>query len=224
MVVCNRCRNENPRGSKYCNSCGSRLEHPEDRPPPPRIGDEAPCPRCGAIVPPYMSFCPHCVFPIRPEPSPSRKPARRACPRCGKPLAPGLSTCAACVWEDKVTQDDFYLTPGTKSRIPVIVGILLIAASSLSMVSFFLLIGEFQTAQTLFSIDLSGFMACCGAIVVTASLTCFAGAILSFKRTKPTYVVLAAAIGILGVGPLFSASFLSLVALILAAVNMGEYD
>jgi len=224
MVVCDKCGGENPQHSRFCNSCGSRLEPKEVHPSPRREKDETPCPRCGKPAPPYVSFCPHCAFSLKPEPQVDRQPERGRCPECGRLMAPGATTCTACIWEHTATQDDFAFASRDDSNVPVIVGILLLGASISSMISAIMLALSFQSVETFASLDLSGFLTCCGAIFVAASIICFAGAILSFKRIRASYVVLAAAIGILGVGPFCIASILSLVALILAALSMDEYD
>jgi hypothetical protein len=139
-------------------------------------------------------------------------------------MPPGATTCTACIWEHTAAQDDSAYTSQDDSSRPVIVGILLLGASVLSMISAILLALNFHSYESFISLDLSGFLTCCGAIIVTASVACFVGAILSFKRIRSSYVVVAAAIGILGVGPFWIASILSLTALILAALSMDEYD
>jgi len=224
MVMCGKCGGENPQHSRFCNSCGSPLESPEARPPPQRENDETPCPRCGKPAPPYVSFCPHCAFSLNSQPQVIRQPERGRCPECGRILPPGATTCTACIWEHSAAVDDFTYESRDDSSRPVIVGILLLGASILSMASVILLALNFHSVETFASLDLSGFLTCCGAVFVTASVACFVGAILSFKRIRSSYVVLAAAIGILGVGPFCIASILSLTALILAALSMDEYD
>ena len=204
----------------FCNSCGSRLKSSEVHPSSAQKGiRERTCPRCGKVVPPFMDFCQNCLTQMR-----STRPVReqrRICPGCGRTMMPGAAACTECMWDQPASPgDDEHRALGDK---PIIVGILLVAASALSMITSIELLSSSGNAVSIPYIDVSGFLICCGAMVGFASLSCLLGAILSFKRTKFSLVVLASAIGMLGMGPLLLGSLTSLIALVLAATSKDDY-
>jgi len=120
------------------------------------------------------------------------------------------------------------VTPEHESSRPWIVTVLLIGAFALSLMSLveLLLVSDDVTEITEIypsTIDISGFLVCCGMIVLVAAISCLVGAIFSFKRSRHSLVVVASAVGMLGVGPLFLGSLLSMVAMIIAAVSRKDY-
>jgi len=48
---CPKCKSENPKGSKFCNECGNKLE--------------LACPECGRVNPPGSKFCNECGHDLR---------------------------------------------------------------------------------------------------------------------------------------------------------------
>lgn len=79
---CEVCGGVNPEGTKFCQSCGTKLEFP---------AINATC-SCGAAIPARSKFCPECG---KPAPSPGAKiicacgteipSTSRFCPACGAP-------------------------------------------------------------------------------------------------------------------------------------------
>ena len=218
MTICDRCGNSNPENSRFCNSCGSQVETEESHPPAKMVPDEQPCPRCGGGVPPYMDFCPRCATSLRPLRQ-FHEPERK-CPKCGRVLEHGSTVCPVCIWDNK---DPINTPSKPTSDRPIIVGILLSAASVLAIISIVRLLVVTDEIPDLAYVDISGFLACCGVIILFGALSCFFGAILSFRRSKYSVVVIAAAFGMLGLGPFYLASLLSLIAMIIAAVSKDDY-
>ena len=220
MDNCGRCGHENPEDSVFCNSCGSRLKSSEVHPSSAQKGiGERTCPRCGKVVPPFMDVCQNCLTQMR-----STRPVReqiRICPGCGRTMMPGATACTECMWGQPASPgDDEHRALGDK---PIIVGILLVAAFALSMITAIGLLWSSGNAGSIPYFDVSGFLMCCGTMVGVASLSCLLGAILSFRRAKFSLVVLASAIGILGMGPLLLGSLASIIALVLAATSKDDY-
>ena len=53
--ICPSCGSGNSPGTKFCQSCGAKLEAP-----PPAVPEQKTCPDCGASVEPGVKFCPQC--------------------------------------------------------------------------------------------------------------------------------------------------------------------
>ncbi|UCE92269.1 MAG: zinc ribbon domain-containing protein [Methanobacteriota archaeon] len=224
MEFCKECSHANPEESRFCNACGARLGEPDARVPPDVAKDRTPCPRCGTGVASYMSFCPNCAMSLRSliQTVPSERVGR--CSECGRAISPGATVCALC--SSKLWLDSEGNAPTRWKRLdrPTIVGILLVGSAALTVISVVSLILNGEVAvQAAEPVEISGFLSCCGVILASSAACSFAGALLSFRRERHTYVVLAAAIGMLGVGPFFLASIMSLLALILAAFSATDY-
>ncbi len=224
MTICDRCGNNNPVDSRFCNSCGSQLEPDVAHPPaqPAQIvPDEQPCPRCGGGVPAYMDICPKCAASLMPLGT-VHEPERK-CPRCGRVLEHGSMVCPVCIWT-RTDSIETILKP--KSYMPIIVGVLLLAAFILAILSSIMILGSWGTWESLENtslIDIGGLASCCVMILWFGAISSLLGAILSFKRSKYTLVILAAAFGMLGLGPFYLASVFSLIALIIAAISKDDY-
>jgi len=116
------------------------------------------------------------------------------------------------------------LTPKQESSRPWIVAVLLVGGFALALMSFIeLMLVSDEIGDIYPAIDLSGFLTCCGVIVLVAAISCLVGAVFSYKRSRHSLVVVAAAVGMLGVGPLYLGSLLSLIAMIIAAVSRSDY-
>jgi membrane protease subunit (stomatin/prohibitin family) len=75
-VVCPKCSNMNPAGSKFCASCGQNLE----------VQAQA-CFKCGSNVSLGAKFCPNCG---------QDQSARPVCPKCQAEVVPGAKFCGTC--------------------------------------------------------------------------------------------------------------------------------
>ena len=60
LVLCPNCQAENPKGSKFCQSCGTSLN--QEEPVVEAAGEvvEILCPSCSAVVEPDAAFCTQC--------------------------------------------------------------------------------------------------------------------------------------------------------------------
>ena len=72
-VACPGCGKINPKGTKFCGSCGAAMS--------------AACPSCGAAVPMGNKFCPECGASMI---------VKKICPNCGVEAADGTKFCAEC--------------------------------------------------------------------------------------------------------------------------------
>ncbi|HEV2166016.1 MAG TPA: SPFH domain-containing protein [Thermoplasmata archaeon] len=59
----------------------------------PGSGPSSPCPKCNAMVPAGVRFCPSCGNPMGPA---GQAPAGPPCPKCGSPTAAGAKFCPNC--------------------------------------------------------------------------------------------------------------------------------
>lgn len=57
-------------------------------------GPSAPCPKCGALIPPGTRFCPSCGTPV--GAAPSAATGGSPCPKCGTVVAAGTKFCPNC--------------------------------------------------------------------------------------------------------------------------------
>jgi len=165
-----------------------------------------------------MDFCPKCAVSLK-RPGQFHEPERK-CPKCGRILEHGATVCPVCIWDSPSWIDE---ASRPKSDKPIIVGILLSAAFILAVVSSVMMLGSSESLEDTSPIDISGFVSCCVMIIWFAAISSLLGAILSFKRSKYTLVILAAAFGMLGLGPFYLASVFSLIAMIIAAVSKDDY-
>lgn len=72
-VICKACKAINPKGTKFCNQCGTKLS--------------SQCPSCGADIPDGTKFCPECGASTLVE---------RKCPNCGTDYKEGQKFCLEC--------------------------------------------------------------------------------------------------------------------------------
>lgn len=128
IVICKGCGHEAPKGSIYCNMCGSKL--PEinfDRfeicvncgnlvekgtefcsvcsysMVPKNVG-YVKCSSCGELVDKKNRFCPECATPLHSNMSnalPTNAQLEKICPRCGSQMRYDMRYCTACAAELK---------------------------------------------------------------------------------------------------------------------------
>lgn len=82
--ACQVCGAANPEGTKFCSSCGAKLETPA---PAGNV-----CAACGTALLPGAKFCPSCGARCE-APRPA---ALTNCPGCGKEIEPGTKFCPGC--------------------------------------------------------------------------------------------------------------------------------
>lgn len=79
QIECPNCHAMNPAGSKFCQSCGTKLSME--------------CPNCGTAVPLGTKFCPNCGTNLMPDPP---EPETITCPDCGTELPADTKFCPNC--------------------------------------------------------------------------------------------------------------------------------
>lgn len=72
-VACKNCQTLNPKGTKFCTNCGTKLTMQ--------------CPSCGAELQGNAKFCPECGNPVTVE---------HKCPNCGTDYQEGQKFCLEC--------------------------------------------------------------------------------------------------------------------------------
>ena len=75
--ICKNCNATNPKGMKFCGSCGSPLT------PQKKV-----CANCGSEIMNGMKFCGECGTPVEPQ--------KKQCTNCGCELIPGMKFCGKC--------------------------------------------------------------------------------------------------------------------------------
>lgn len=86
-ITCPVCNAANAPGTKFCCSCGARLEVLA-------ASAGAACPNCGAANAPGTKFCCECGAKLE-IPAPA-EPEKKVCPACGTEVAPGVKFCPEC--------------------------------------------------------------------------------------------------------------------------------
>lgn len=87
IIVCPNpdCKHEAPKGSAYCNLCGTKL-------PEIDLGDSyKKCSKCGAMVEKGMRFCTNCAHPME-----SSEDIQNRCQSCGCFVDPKMKFCPFC--------------------------------------------------------------------------------------------------------------------------------
>ena len=126
VIACTQCGHMAPRGSVFCNMCGSRLpdidfdcyeicDHcscivekdtavcPECAHPlhPPKK-DSVQCPQCGKTVEQDKRFCPHCATVLNIGEVYEKldcKPGEKKCHHCGAVMSSSMRFCTECATE-----------------------------------------------------------------------------------------------------------------------------
>lgn len=86
-ITCPVCNAANTPGTKFCCSCGARLEVLA-------ASAGAACPSCGAANAAGTKFCCECGAKLE-IPAPA-EPEKKVCPACGTEVAPGVKFCPEC--------------------------------------------------------------------------------------------------------------------------------
>lgn len=74
---CQNCNATNPKGMKFCGTCGSSL-----------VVQKKTCANCGAELPEGMKFCGECGTPV--------EQPKKYCESCGFEIIPGMKFCGKC--------------------------------------------------------------------------------------------------------------------------------
>jgi len=211
---CASCGTENPDGSKYCNMCGKTLLVAT-----PPLAKRWICPSCGASNPDYASFCFNCakdLSQLRPTGS------GRSCARCGAPVGSADMICGRCGC-DPAGLESKRLEPTPRSKKPVIAGVVLVGSGILDIVSgvsLFTVNGQLPDVP----IDFTGMLHTCGSLAIFFGIIALLGGWLSFVRKKYALALLAAALGMIGLGPFYLGAVLGFIGLILLALSNDEFS
>lgn len=90
-MKCSKCGAENEAGSKFCESCGEKLEAPKKTTSSKSSSAKAVCPSCGKENKKTAKFCEECGTSLAPK-----KPEKVKCPQCGKEYKAGTKFCSDC--------------------------------------------------------------------------------------------------------------------------------
>jgi len=213
-VKCGSCGTENPDGADYCNRCGKRVLVATQPQSERRI-----CPSCGASNPDYASFCLNCTKDLS-----QSRPAGpgRNCAWCGAAGGATDRVCGRC-GHDPAGFESKGLEPPPRSQKPVIAGIALLGAGLLDLVSGVrLLTANGQLPDV--PIDFTGMLHTCGLLAILFGTIAFLGAWFSIIRKKYALAMLAAALGMMGVGPFYLGAILGFIGLIFIALSNEEFS
>lgn len=94
-VPCPSCGTRVSPGTRFCGSCGAKIEG--SMTPFPATPPSPLCPACGKAIIPGKKFCGSCGAKIEEITKPaSAPPPQPVCPACGKPVMPGKKFCGSC--------------------------------------------------------------------------------------------------------------------------------
>jgi uncharacterized OB-fold protein len=94
-VPCPSCGTRVSPGTRFCGSCGAKIEGSMTSSPAPPSTPL--CPACGKPIIPGKKFCGSCGAKIEEIAKPeSALPPQPVCPACGNPVIPGKKFCGSC--------------------------------------------------------------------------------------------------------------------------------
>lgn len=73
-------------------------------------------------------------------------------------------------------------------------------------------------------VDFTGMLHTCGSLAILFGIIALLGGWFSLRRQKYVLALLAAALGIIGIGPFYLGAVLGLIGLILLALSNGEFS
>lgn len=109
------------------------------------------------------------------------------------------------------------------SQKPVIAAVMFAGAGVLDLISAIRLL-TYDGYIPDYGVDVSGFLAFCGALVLIFGCCALFAAFTSYRRERFSLTLAAGTLGMLGVGPLYIGSVLALVGVIIVAVARNEFS
>jgi len=215
--ICPRCNRDNTADARFCNSCGAPL---------PRPDNEKACPICGKPNPMDARYCGSCRAAM--SPSAPAGPDVPAVPDVHQPsVRTDSESDALHIWDNLPTD-----TTTLKSGRPVgftIAGLLLFVVATLSIISgIYALAVESAldpiAVEGLGSVDLSGYVMCCGTLTLIFGAAALAGGYFTLVQERWTIALMGAILGMLSVGPYALGFLLGLIALILIAAGKDQFN
>lgn len=135
------------------------------------------------------------------------RPADRTCASCGGHVSPSVVT---------------YAPEAVPSKMPDVAAVLLVGSGILSFFSGLRLMST-DGYLPYYGIDISGALQLCGIISIMFGCSALLGALLSHMRVRFTLTVLAAALGIVGLGPFGLGALMALIAMIVIIRERDEF-
>lgn len=224
-VKCQGCGRENPDDSSFCNACGKAIKTPLDVRVSEAEGTKA-CPHCGASNPAVASFCQNCVkaFPTQAPIAAQapRKLSSRRCWQCGGEVDIFDTVCPTCRCD---LTEASVVTSGSSepSRKPTAAALMFAGAGLLNLISAIMLL-TFDGYVPDYGVDVAGLLGVCGALVLIFALCAFVAAFLSYRRERFSMALLTGTLGMLGIGPIYLGSVLSLAGIITLALAKDEFS
>lgn len=227
-VKCQGCGRENPDDSSFCNACGKAIKTPLDVRVSEAEGTKA-CPYCGASNPAVASFCQNCVkaFPTQAPIAAQapRKLSSRRCWQCGGEVDIFDTVCPTCRCD---LTEASVVTSGSSepSRKPTAAALMFAGAGLLDLISAIMLLtfDEYLPEYAEYGVDVAGLLGVCGALVLIFALCAFVAAFLSYRRERFSLALLTGTLGMLGIGPIYLGSVLSLAGIITLALAKDEFS
>lgn len=150
-----------------------------------------------------------------------KESATITCSECGNQLDENAKFCSFCGASTSIYRISQFIQKKplyykeVKSRKPDIAGILLITAGVLA------LLNNVFAVFLFFSFDS---MVCCLSLCTLFGFIALIGGVFSIRRDEWNFVMIAGVLGIFSLGPLFSSSILSLIALLFVSSSKEEYS
>lgn len=100
--LCPNCAKSQPRKSKFCTYCGTKLEPATERDrtvTPVLAGPKStvPCPNCGRNISHALKFCTYCGKKVEGATGSQTEPDKAVCTNCGRPLPrKNAKYCTSC--------------------------------------------------------------------------------------------------------------------------------
>ena len=156
-------------------------------------------------------------------------PGSRFCEGCGKKLVPEEVSTATAIggrppWPDDVAEDQSGFAKRAVARGKLFwAGVLLMIAGIAEIANGIVSFNMEIPANDL-GVDLSGTVACCATLVIFFGIIAVLGGLVSIYRKNFYMALIASIVGILGGGWYLTSSLMSLIAMIVIAFSMDDFE
>lgn len=189
------------------------------------------CGGCGKENPYGSRFCNSCGREFETLVAPSVGPSApriedeyhgRRCWNCSAPVEDEVLFCTACGTQLTLAETEVRESV-RESEHNLYAAVLFCGTGLLNVISAVSILTTDGYLEE-YGLDVTGFLQVCGIIVIVSALCAFAASWTSYRRGSFALIMVGGAMGMLGVGPFYLGSILSLIAIIIVAINRDMFD